>query len=251
MNLSSTNQPTTALIKTSSPAHPDSSDLSLAGSQKETKMASIPLLRLSLLPSPKPLQGFLHPSPSPISVRIPHSFISTAKIARPNRHPPKTQRPRMSYSPTPASDRLVATAAYFLPFFNGIQYGRFLLSKYPSLGVLLQPLLPLMSFYRSIPYASFVVFFAFYLGVVRNQSFSRYVRFNAMQALVLDVLLSIPLLLQNILGFDRGVAMQFLAMGYSAIFVFMVGCFLYSTVFCVLGKTPYLPFVAGAADRQL
>ncbi|XP_058094209.1 protein TIC 20-II, chloroplastic [Magnolia sinica] len=208
-------------------------------------MASLPLLRLSLLPSPKP-----H-SPYPISaIRIPHSLISTAKITRPKLTPSRAPT-SMSYNPTPASDRLISTASYFLPFFNGIQYGRFLFSKYPSLALFFQPILPVMSLYRSIPYASFVAFFALYLGVVRNPSFSRYIRFNAMQAVVLDVLLAIPLLLQRIFSPERGLGFRFVVMGYDALFVFIVACFLYSVGFCILGKTPYLPFVASAADRQL
>ncbi|RWR96802.1 protein TIC 20-II, chloroplastic [Cinnamomum micranthum f. kanehirae] len=214
-------------------------------------MASLPLLRLSLHPSPKTLK------PPTSSLRSPPFLLplkSTAKISPP---PPKplSSRPRptisMSYNPTPASDRLISAASYFLPFFNGVQYGRFLFAQYPSLGLLFEPIFPIMSLYRSIPYASFVAFFALYLGVVRNSVFSRYVRFNSMQAVVLDVLLAIPLLLQRILSPSRGLGFRILMLGYNAIFVFVVACFLYSIVFCILGRTPYLPIVASAADRQL
>ena len=36
---------------------------------------------------------------------------------------------------------------------------------------------------------SFAVFFAVYLGIINNQNFSRYCRFNAMQAVLLDIVL--------------------------------------------------------------
>lgn len=212
------------------------------------KMASLPLLSLSLRPSPKTLKP---PTSSLRSPSLHYPLKSTAKISLPK--PSSSSRPTisMSYNPTPASDRLISAAAYFLPFFNGIQYGRFLFAQYPSLGLVFEPFFPLMSFYRSIPYASFVAFFALYLGVVRNPSFSRYVRFNSMQAVVLDVLLAIPLLLQRILSPSGGLGFRVLMLGYNAIFVFIVACFLYSVVYCVLGRTPYLPIVASAADRQL
>ncbi|PPD79753.1 hypothetical protein GOBAR_DD23327 [Gossypium barbadense] len=165
---------------------------------------------LTLKPSP------LNPKPYP---NIP--FLSHPK---PNLRLPKkptTTITRMSLNPTPATDRLISVAAYSLPFFNSLQYGRYIFIQYPQLGILFDPILPFLSLYKSVPYASFVAFFALYLGVVRNPSFSHYVRFNSMQAVTLDVLLVVPLLLTRILNPGR------------------VG---------ILGRTPYLPFVADAAD---
>ncbi|KAF6143126.1 hypothetical protein GIB67_011085 [Kingdonia uniflora] len=83
------------------------------------------------------------------------------------------------------------------------------------------------SLLRSIPYASFVAFFALYLGVVRNPSFTR------------------------VFSPGSGVGLRLLVTGYNAIFVFIVMCFGYSLGHCIVGRTPYLPFVADAADRQL
>lgn len=119
------------------------------------------------------------------------------------------------------------------------------------LAVPLEPLLPLLSLYHSFPYASFVTFFGLYLGVVRNPSLSRYARFNALQALVLDVLLVVPVLLQRIFTPGRsGIGLKFTAWLHSGLFVFVVACFVYGLVSSVLGKTPYLPLVADAAGRQ-
>ena len=43
------------------------------------------------------------------------------------------------------------------------------------------PILPAIAAFHSVLFASFIAFFALYLGVVNNQNFSRFVRFNAMQ----------------------------------------------------------------------
>ncbi|XP_021772316.1 protein TIC 20-II, chloroplastic-like [Chenopodium quinoa] len=221
-------------------------------------MASIPLLRLSLLPTAatttthhrkpigfRPLSLLFHPlKPSPITkINFP---ITTQK--------PKTLKPQKStitMSTTPATDRLISSISYFLPFINGLHYGRFLFAQYPPLSHLFQPLLPFFSLYKSIPYASFVSFFALYLGVVRNPSFSSYVRFNAMQALVLDVLLVLPLLLQRIFTPGKGLGFKIMVMGHNFLFVFIVSCFVYGVVSSILGRTPYLPIVADAAGRQM
>ncbi|PKA66707.1 Protein TIC 20-II, chloroplastic [Apostasia shenzhenica] len=180
----------------------------------------------------------------------PQSIKPTSTALQPRR---RLSPIHMSYRTTvPASERLIAALSYSLPFLNSLQYGRFLFARFPVIGLAFEPLLPLIGAYRSLPYASFVAFFALYLGVVRNPAFGRYVRFNAMQAVVLDVLLAVPALLQSIFGVPaRGLGFRLLEVGYDAIFVVAAGCFLYGLVSCVLGKTPYLPLVASAADRQL
>ncbi|XP_065876252.1 protein TIC 20-II, chloroplastic [Euphorbia lathyris] len=210
-------------------------------------MASISFLRLSPLISPKtlakpyaPCSSFTPPLPlplkSPSNVRFSHKSATT----------------RMSYNPTPATDRLISAVAYTLPFFNSLQYGRFLFTQYPALGVLFDPIIPLLSLYRSIPYASFVAFFALYLGVVRNPSFNQYVRFNSMQAVTLDVLLVVPLLLTRIFSpGPRGLGFKLMVWGHNAVFLFSCFCFVYALVSSILGKTPYLPFVGEAAGRQI
>ncbi|XP_062144203.1 protein TIC 20-II, chloroplastic [Alnus glutinosa] len=208
-------------------------------------MACIPLLRLSATGNLSSRSGlFLEP-------HVVQPKLIRAAPAKRSRSGSSTIT-RMSYNPTPATDRLISAVSYTLPFFNSLQYGRFLFLQYPPLGSLFDPLLPLLSLYRSIPYSSFVAFFALYLGVVRNPSFSRYVRFNSMQAVTLDVLLVLPLLLQRVLSPGRsGVGFRVMVWGHNVLFVFSVLCFVYSFVSCVLGRTPYLPFVADAAGRQI
>lgn len=215
-------------------------------------MSSIPLLRLSLhrrqpLHKPDTARPIMARSPDPHPLK-PTFQISPRQLRRQSR----SSITMSSYNAVPATERLISVAAYCLPFFNGLQYGRFLLMQYPSLGLVLEPILPILSLYRSVPYASFVAFFALYLGVVRNPSFSRFVRFNSMQAVVLDVLLVVPLLVNKIFNPGRaGLAFRLMVMSHNAIFLFLVACFLYSLGFCIMGKTPYLPFVADAAGRQL
>ncbi|WVZ07149.1 hypothetical protein V8G54_020495 [Vigna mungo] len=196
-------------------------------------MATLPLLRPScFLPTPTLKPSF--PRHTPL---LPLKLKNGAVGAR-----------LSNSSSPPPTERLISIAAYTLPFFNSLQYGRYLLAQYPKLAVLFDPIVPFLAFYRSIPYASFVAFFALYLGVVRNPTFPRYVRFNAMQAVTLDVLLVIPHLIARIFSPGRGPLMIWSS---NAIFVFSIFCFLYGVASCVLGRTPYLPFVADAASRQI
>ncbi|XP_058216282.1 protein TIC 20-II, chloroplastic [Rhododendron vialii] len=249
-------------------------------------MASSPLLRLSLLPlhptnlSPHPLSSPFAPTPLPRSQErvgfarsgagptysrgeggsiLPgtrSNLTHTTAATWPPRRTAKTTTCMSSYNnnnrTTPATDRLVSAVAYVLPLIKGLSYGRFLFAKYPTLATALEPVLPLLNLYHSIPYASLVSFFALYLGVARNPRLSRYVRFNAMQAVVLSVFLSLPSLFQLIFSPGRtGLGYKLMVTVYNALFVFVVCCFVYSVVCCILGQTPYLPLVAEAADRQI
>lgn len=67
--------------------------------------------------------------------------------------------------------------------------GRYVFMQFPAFTAILLPFDPLIKLYFGIPFGGLVIFFAVYLGIVNNQSFSRYVRFNAMQAVLLDILL--------------------------------------------------------------
>ena len=152
---------------------------------------------------------------------------------------------------TPAVDRVLSAVGYFLPLLDGMQYGRFLFSQFPSIEVIFRPIFPLLRLYSSIPYANFVVFFTIYLALVKNPSFPRYVRFNAMQACVLDVLIVIPLIVQRILSPKSGFGLDLLILFYNAIFVSLLVTVVFGMVSCVLGKILRIPFVADAADNQL
>ncbi|KAG2278493.1 hypothetical protein Bca52824_061048 [Brassica carinata] len=173
-------------------------------------------------------------------------------LSSPSLHPPSP--PPLNQTPLHLNHRVISIASYALPFFNSLQYGRFLFAQYPRLGLLVEPIFPLLNLYRSVPGASFVAFFGLYLGVVRNTSFSRYVRFNAMQAVTLDVLLAVPVLLTRILDPGHGgggFGMKAMMWGHTGVFVFSFMCFVYGVVSCLVGKTPYIPLVADAAGRQL
>jgi hypothetical protein len=87
-------------------------------------------------------------------------------------------------------DRVVSALPYLLPLFDSLRYGKFLFLQFPLFASVLTPFEPLMRVYFSVPFAGTIAFFAVYLGIINSpQNFSRYVRFNAMQAVLLDIIL--------------------------------------------------------------
>ncbi|CAD6249653.1 unnamed protein product [Miscanthus lutarioriparius] len=151
-----------------------------------------------------------------------------------------------------APDRLVAAVAYLYPFLDGAHHGRFLLAQFPFFGAVLRPLAPAARLFHSSPLTPFLLFLTLYFAVVRNQqAFSRFVRFNAMQAVVLDVLLIFPDLLAQSFAPSGGVGFEVFQSMENTVFLFLLVSLVYGGGACLLGKTPRLPIVADAAERQV
>lgn len=82
-----------------------------------------------------------------------------------NRQPPPPNGGYRSTSSPQIADRIIAAIPYILPFFAAIQYGRYLFFMYPAVRAAIQPVLPAISLYHSIPFGSFICFFGLYLLV--------------------------------------------------------------------------------------
>ncbi|MBD2580319.1 Tic20 family protein [Oscillatoria sp. FACHB-1406] len=86
-------------------------------------------------------------------------------------------------------DRIFAALPYLLPLISALEFGVFLIRQFPFFGIILIPLLPIVKLMSAIPFASFIIFLALYMGVVRNERISHFIRFNTLQAILIDILL--------------------------------------------------------------
>ncbi|CAI5513311.1 unnamed protein product [Closterium sp. Naga37s-1] len=148
-------------------------------------------------------------------------------------------------------ERILSASVYFLPLLDGARYARFLYAQYPFTRVILDPIIPLVQAYNSFPYAGLILFFLLYLAVIRNQNLDRYVRYNAMQAVILDILMILPSLIERLFAGNDGISLQLTIIFYNTVFLYLFACFVFGVVSCLLGKTPRLPIVAEAADAQV
>lgn len=218
-----------------------------------TLLSSFPPTRLRLssiksqllhLPSLHSLQNghhslFLIPSPhKPISKRVKKSISSQAKNNNNN-------------NKADAPDRLISAVCYFYPFFDGIQYGKYVITQFTPFQLLIQPLVPAIRVFKSFPLNGFLIFLALYFAVVRNPNLSRYVRFNTMQAIVLDVLLIFPDVLERTFSPKQGLGLELMMSLDSTVFLYLLVCLIYGSSTCLLGQVPRLPIVAEAAERQV
>jgi hypothetical protein len=150
---------------------------------------------------------------------------------------------------TTVPDRIFASLPYLLPLIDGLFFGRFLFTQFPVLQLLLIPLDPLMQIYR-LPLASLIIFFALYLGVVRNENISHFIRFNAMQAILLDIVLMLCRLVLPI--FSQGLQVAFIAETlYNMVFLGAFAAFVYAVVQSLLGRYAEIPPLSDAVYMQV
>ena len=149
-------------------------------------------------------------------------------------------------------ERLVSSLPYLLPLFDSLRYGRFLMLQFPIISTVLAPLNPLIQLYFTVPFASLASFFAIYLLIVNNFEWDRNVRFNAMQAILLDIVLIFPGLIESVLKFRPmgGIGLQMYVQVYNAIFLFVLVAVVYAIGSNIIGSTARIPLVADAADAQ-
>lgn len=150
---------------------------------------------------------------------------------------------------TTVSDRFLAALPYLLPL--TIAYVRFsgpFLSQFPLLSVFFQPLLPLAPF-LSFPFG-LIIFFALILLVVRNPNISHFIRFNTMQAILIDIALIICGLLLGLLGFAApvGLIMETL---YNVLFLGAVAAVVYSVAQTAMGRYAEIPTISDAVHMQV
>jgi len=72
-----------------------------------------------------------------------------------------------------------------------------------------------------------------------------------MQAVILDILMILPALLERVFTFRDGVGFQITIVCYNTVFLYLVACVLFGIGSCLLGKNPRLPLVADAAEAQV
>ncbi|MFN3925892.1 MAG: Tic20 family protein [Pseudanabaenaceae cyanobacterium] len=158
-------------------------------------------------------------------------------------------------------DRLWGCLPYLLPMSQAVYFGLFLFVQVPILHTIFMPLMQISELldYSILPPLvdlGLIVFICLYALVVRNTRLHHFVRFNAMQALLLSIGLYLLLLVLRLFAPVLEVVptetllfiFQILA---STLFIGMNGICLYSIVQSVRGHYAEIPIISEAAYFQV
>mmetsp|Transcript_13631 Transcript_13631/g.57288 ORF Transcript_13631/g.57288 Transcript_13631/m.57288 type:complete len:304 (-) Transcript_13631:2433-3344(-) len=159
---------------------------------------------------------------------------------------------------TGAADRAIAALSYLLPLLDGLKYSKFLLMQFPLFGLALLPLKPAIDLWYGLGFLQIAVFFGLYLGVVQNQEMKYFTRYNAQQAVLLDILLIVPDVLARLasgLGGDDalltgGPGLEIQVLMYNTVFLYVYLSSVVGVGASALGKNVKLPLVGDAAESQ-
>lgn len=158
---------------------------------------------------------------------------------------------------TPWSDRVFGALPYLLPLMDALVYGdgNFILRQFPlitSIGLL--PIIPLTQIYgqfiRVIPFAGLILFMGLFFAVVRNENISRFIRFNVLQAILLDLILMVCNLVLPIVS--QALNLELLTETlFNTVFLGVLGTFIYSVFKTSRGQYAEIPTISDAVNMQI
>ena len=140
--------------------------------------------------------------------------------------------------------------AYLLPWSDALSFGRELYNLFPWISYLALPATPVLLLERSIPFGGFLLFLVLFLVVVRNPNVPYYLRFNVLQAILLDILLVVLALAFNVLLSPLGNSLMIRTLN-NTVFIGALVLVLYASIQCVRGKEADLPTLSEAVRMQL
>ena len=138
--------------------------------------------------------------------------------------------------------RLSSVFLYTLPLKASIPFGYYLFYKYSFLKVILFLTFPIAIIEKAIPFGNFLLFIILFAGLARNPNVPYFVRYNACQALLIDIALIIISYLLRIF--------PIVELG-SIIFVFTLCIFIYSISQCIYGVEPEIPLISKSVRMQI
>ena len=150
---------------------------------------------------------------------------------------------------TTPSDRFFACLPYLLPLVEGLVFGSYLFREFPALTIILLPLTPVIQLFAAIPFAELIIFFGLYFLVIRNENISHFIRFNAMQAILLDIILVLCGLILRIMS--GGIPVFILETIYNTLFLGLIAAFVYVVVQSVRGQYAEIPGISDAVYMQV
>ena len=147
-------------------------------------------------------------------------------------------------------ERLLGVLLYMIPWADSLTFGNHLYIKYPFIQIIQIPAIPIILIERSIPFGSLLLFLAIFFGLVRNSKVSYFLRFNALQSLLINIGIIIASFIFEIIfsPFANSLIIRTLS---SSLLISIFLMIIYSVWSCTQGNEPNLPGISQAAKMQL
>jgi uncharacterized membrane protein len=166
----------------------------------------------------------------------------------------------MTVSNIESRDRIYASLPYLLPMSAVVYFGASLLQQFLPLQYLFFPVIWLYGNVLMFPVVpllglngEFLILVGLYILVIRDARINHFVRFNAMQAILLEIVIfSMQLVLrlfEQIVGYSPAMKLIFATLS-NTIFLGIVGACIYAIAQNIAGKYSEIPAISEAALMQ-
>ena len=146
--------------------------------------------------------------------------------------------------------RLLGVLLYMIPWSDSLIFGNHLYIKYPFIQIIQIPAIPIILIERSIPFGNLLLFLAIFIGLVRNNKVSYFVRFNALQSLLINIGIIIISFIFQIFFSPFGNSLIIRTFS-STLFISLLSMITYCVWSCTQGNEPNLPGISEATKMQL
>jgi len=136
---------------------------------------------------------------------------------------PRRQGIAMQQDSPPAADRIAAIIPYMLPSIDVYRYGAEIYADNPAVRAVAAAFYPLVQSLQSSQWATLVLFIGL-STIARSQNYPVFLRFNVMQALIVDIVIIILTFLAPVLGFlvGQGIADTALYLSIMTVIVYSI-----------------------------
>ncbi len=146
--------------------------------------------------------------------------------------------------------RTLGVFLYMIPWADSLTFGNHIYTKYPFTQIIQIPAIPIIIIERSIPFGNLLLFLGIFIGLVRNSKISYFLRFNALQSLLINIgIIIINFIFQIIFSpfFNSLIIRTF----SSTLLISLFSVIFYCVWSCTQGNEPDLPIISEAAKMQL
>tara|TARA_Y100001968_G_scaffold50618_1_gene41330 strand:- start:229 stop:687 length:459 start_codon:yes stop_codon:yes gene_type:complete len=151
--------------------------------------------------------------------------------------------------PSPGA-KILGVLLYMIPWSDSLVFGRHLFIKYPFTQIIQIPAIPIILLERLIPFGNFLLFLAIFIGIVRNNKVSYFLRFNALQSLLINIgIIIVSFIFEIIFGsFSNSLIIRTFS---STLLISLFAVIVYCVLSCTQGNEPNLPGISQATKMQL
>ena len=146
--------------------------------------------------------------------------------------------------------KILGVFLYMIQWADCLMFGNHLYVKYPFTQLIQIPAIPIILIERSIPFGNLLLFLAIFIGLVRNTKISYFLRFNALQSLLINIGIIIVNFIFEII-FSPFLNSLIIRTFSSTLLFSLFSVIVYCVWSCTQGNEPDLLIISEATKMQL